>query len=122
MKKILSLFLVGSGVALRYGAKQLNKIKIKTSDIAESKKVDKLFDIDVKPYMDNQEIKRLQKIGVIVNPKDYSVSYSKETFEKLGGEISVDYKMHVSYRIKKKVIEKAGDFLEIVGLLLALTK
>lgn len=89
----------------------MNKIKVKTTDTAESKKSDKLFDIDVKPYMNNQEIKRLQKIGVIVNPEDYSVSYSKETFEKLGGEIPVDYKMHVSYRIKKKVIEKIGDSL-----------
>lgn len=118
----LGLILMGSGVALRCGATQLNRIKVKVTDTAKSRKSDKLFDIDTKSYMTDQEIVRLEKLGVHVNPKDYSVYFSNETLKKLGGSIPVEYKLHITYRFKKKVIKTVGDFLVITGLLLALNK
>lgn len=118
----LGLILMGSGVALRYGATQLSGIKVKETDTAKPRKSDKLFNIDIKSYLTDQEIMRLEKLGVHVNPKDYSVYFSNETLEKLGGSISAEYKLHITYRFKKKVIKTAGDFLAIMGLLLALIK
>lgn len=121
MKK-LGLILAASGIAIKYGATQLNKIKVKTTDTAKPRKTDKLFDIDVKPYLTDEEITKLRDLGIQVNPIDYSICYSDEVAEKLDGKVPVTYKMHISYRVKKKIIEKIGNSLTITGLLLALIK
>lgn len=122
MKTKLGLILTASGLAIRCGATQLNKVKVKTTGTAKQRKTDKLFDIDVKPYLTDEEIAKLRDLGVQVNPIDYSLRYSDEVAEKLGGKIPVTYKMHVSYRIKKKVFEVVGDGLAVAGLLLTLIK
>lgn len=121
MKKI-DLILAISGIAIRCGATQLNKIKVKTTDTAKPRKTDKLFDIDVKPYLTDEEIAKLRDLGIQVNPVDYSLRYSDEVAEKLGGEVPVTYKMHISYRVKKKIIKAIGDSLTITGLFLTLVK
>lgn len=122
MKTKLGLILTASGLAIRCGATQLNKIKVKTTGTAKQRKTDKLFDIEYKPYLTDEGIARLRNLDVQVNPIDYSLRYSDEVAEKLGGSIPVTYKMHVSYRIKKKVFEVAGDALAVAGLLLTLIK
>lgn len=121
MKK-LSLILAASGIAIGCGATQLNKIKVKTTDTAKPRKNDKLFDIDVKPYLTDEEIAKLRDLGIQVNPVDYSLCYSDEVAEKLGGKVPVTYKMHISYRVKKKIIKAIGDLLTIAGLFLTLVK
>lgn len=122
MKTKLGLILTASGLAIRCGATQLNKVKVKTTGTAKPRKTDKLFNIDCKPYLAGEEIAKLRDLGVQVNPVDYSLRYSDEVAEKLGGSVPVTYKMHVSYRIKKKVFEAAGDALAVTGLLLTLIK
>ena len=122
MKTKLGLILMASGIAIRCGATQLNKVKVKTTGTAKQRKTDKLFDIDVKPYLTDEEITKLRDLGVQVNPVDYSLRYSDEVAEKLGGSVPVTYKMHISYRIKKKLFEVTGDALAVAGLLLALIK
>lgn len=122
MKTKLGLILTASGIAIRCGATQLNKVKVKTTGTAKQRKTDKLFDIDVKPYLTDEEITKLRDLGVQVNPVDYSLRYSDEVLEKLGGKVPVTYKMHVSYRIKEKVIKTTGDVLAIAGVLLTLIK
>lgn len=118
----LGLILAASGIAIKCGATQLNKIKVKTTDTAKPRKIDKLFDIDVKPYLTDEEITKLRDLGIQVNPIDYSICYSNKVAEKLGGKVPVTYKMHISYRIKKEVIKKIGDSLTIAGLFLTLIK
>lgn len=122
MKNKLGLILMASGITIRCGATQLNKVKVKTTGTAKQRKTDKLFDIDVKPYLTDEEIAKLRDLGVQVNPIDYSLRYPDEVAEKLGESIPVTYKMHVSYRIKKKVFEVVGDGLTVAGLLLTLIK
>lgn len=122
MKNTLGLALTASGIAISCGANQLNKIKVKTTGTAKPRKTDKLFDIDVKPYLTDEEIKKLRDLDIQVNPTDYSIRYSDEVAERLGGNVPVEYKMHISYRIKKKAIQLAGGALIVAGLLLTLIK
>ena len=122
MKNKLGLILTASGIAIRCGAAQLNKVKVKTTGTTKQRKTDKLFDIDVKPYLTDEEITKLRDLGVQVTPIDYSLRYPDEVAEKLGGSIPVTYKMRVSYRIKKKVFEVVGNGLVVAGLLLTLIK